>query len=153
MKLVISDRSHLPEAARHFLRETSGSRIIAFYGQMGSGKTTFIKALCREMGVTDTVTSPTFTLVNEYIRPDGPPVYHFDFYRISKISEALDFGIEEYLDSGSPCFMEWPELIEPLLPPGTLRVSITVTADGSRVIERLSTPPGSISSPPASPSL
>jgi tRNA threonylcarbamoyladenosine biosynthesis protein TsaE len=148
MKLVISDRSRLPEAARHFLRETSGSRIIAFYGQMGSGKTTFIKALCREMGVTDTVTSPTFTLVNEYIRPDSPPVYHFDFYRISKLSEVLDFGIEEYFDSGSPCFMEWPELIEPLLPTGTLRVSITVTSDGSRVIETLTTPPVSLSASP-----
>lgn len=141
MKLLISDRSHLPEAARHFLRETSGSRIIAFYGQMGSGKTTFIKALCREMGVTDTVTSPTFTLVNEYIRPDGPPVYHFDFYRIRKLTEVLDFGIEEYFDSASPCYMEWPELIEPLLPPGTLRVSITVKADGGRVIETLSPQP------------
>ena len=148
MKLVISDRSRLPEAARHFLRETSGSRIIAFYGQMGSGKTTIIKALCREMGVTDTVTSPTFTLVNEYIRPDGPPVYHFDFYRISKLSEVLDFGIEEYFDSGSPCFMEWPELIEPLLPTGTLRVSITVTSDDSRVIETLTTPPVSLSASP-----
>ncbi|MDF1560004.1 MAG: tRNA (adenosine(37)-N6)-threonylcarbamoyltransferase complex ATPase subunit type 1 TsaE [Bacteroidales bacterium] len=153
MKLVISDRSRLPEAARHFLRETSGSRIIAFYGQMGSGKTTFIKALCREMGVTDTVTSPTFTLINEYMRPDGPTVYHFDFYRISKISEVLDFGIEEYFDSESPCFMEWPELIEPLLPPDTLRVSITVTADGGRVIETLSALPETLTAPPAAPVL
>lgn len=145
MKLLISDRSRLPEAARHFLRETSGSRIIAFYGQMGSGKTTFIKALCREMGITDTVTSPTFTLINEYSRRDDLPVYHFDFYRISKLSEVLDFGIEEYFDSGAPCFMEWPELIETLLPPGTLRVSITVTAEGGRLIETLSAPPAASS--------
>jgi len=135
VKVIIPDKSHLREAAKHFLRETAGYRIIAFYGQMGSGKTTFIKALCKEMGVTDTVTSPTFTLINEYRRPGDVPVFHFDFYRITKISEVLDFGIEEYFDSASPCFMEWPELIEPLLPPETLRISVTVMADGSRIIE------------------
>jgi tRNA threonylcarbamoyladenosine biosynthesis protein TsaE len=137
MKIVIHDKSHLRDAARHFLRETAGRRIFAFYGQMGSGKTTFIKALCREMGVTDTVTSPSFTLVNEYKRPGDFPVFHFDFYRIKKISEVLDFGIEEYFDSSSPCFMEWPEMIEPLLPPETLKVSISVMNDGSRVISDL----------------
>lgn len=135
MKVVIADKSHLREAARYFLRETAGYRIFAFYGQMGSGKTTFIKALCKEMGVTDTVTSPSFTLINEYRRPGDVPVYHFDFYRIRKIAEVLDFGIEEYFDSASPCLMEWPELIEPLLPPETLRISVTVMADGSRIIE------------------
>ena len=135
MKVIIPDKSHLKEAARHFLMETAGSRIFAFYGQMGSGKTTFIKALCKELGGTDTVTSPSFTLINEYRRPGDVPVYHFDFYRIRKISEVLDFGIEEYFDSDSPCFMEWPELIEPLLPSETLRISITVLPDGSRVIE------------------
>jgi tRNA threonylcarbamoyladenosine biosynthesis protein TsaE len=135
MKVIVPDKSHLKEAARHFLRETVGSRIFAFYGQMGSGKTTFIKALCKELGVTDTVTSPSFTLINEYRRPGDVPVYHFDFYRIKKISEVLDFGIEEYFDSASPCFMEWPELIEPLLPSETLRISVTVMPDGSRVIE------------------
>ena len=135
MKVIIADKSHLKEAAKHFLRETAGSRIFAFYGQMGSGKTTFIKALCKELGVTDTVTSPSFTLINEYRRPGDVPVYHFDFYRIKKISEVLDFGIEEYFDSASPCFMEWPELIEPLLPADTLRISVTVLPDGSRTIE------------------
>ena len=137
MKIVIRDKSHLRDAARHFLRETAGRRIFAFYGQMGAGKTTLIKALCREMGVTDTVTSPSFTLVNEYKRPGDVPVFHFDFYRIRKISEVLDFGIEEYFDSASPCFMEWPEMIEPLLPPETLKVSISVMNDGSRVISDL----------------
>jgi len=137
MKIIIADRSRLHDAARHFLKETSGRKIIAFYGQMGSGKTTFIRALCNEMGVADTVTSPTFTLINEYRRPGSLPVYHFDFYRIKKITEVLDFGIEEYFDSGAPCLMEWPELIEPLLPPETLRVTITVAPDGSRVIESL----------------
>ena len=137
MKIVIADKSRLHDAARHFLRETAGGNIFAFYGQMGSGKTTFIKALCHEMGVTDTVTSPTFTLVNEYRRPGNPNVYHFDFYRIKKLTEVLDFGIEEYFDSGAPCFMEWPELIEPLLPEETLRLSITVGPDGSRIIETI----------------
>jgi len=135
MKIIITDKSRLKEAARRFLEETAGNRIFAFYGQMGSGKTTIIKAICREMGVTDTVTSPTFTLVNEYVRPGDVPVFHFDFYRIKKLSEVLDFGIEEYFDSSSPCFMEWPELIEPLLPPETLKLSVTVMADGTRVIE------------------
>jgi tRNA threonylcarbamoyladenosine biosynthesis protein TsaE len=137
MKIVIPDKGHLRDAARHFLKETAGHRIFAFYGQMGSGKTTLIKALCREMGVIDTVTSPSFTLVNEYKRPGDVPVFHFDFYRIKKISEVLDFGIEEYFDSASPCFMEWPEMIEPLLPPETLKVSISVMNDGSRVIRDL----------------
>ena len=145
MKIVIADKSRLREAARQFLKETAGKQIFAFYGEMGSGKTTFIRALCQEMGVTDTVTSPTFTLVNEYRRPAGTPVYHFDFYRIKKITEVLDFGIEEYFDSGSPCFMEWPEMIEPLLPDETMRISITVAPDGSRIIESMET--GTHSSP------
>ncbi len=141
MRIVIADRSRLHDAARHFLKETTGRRIFAFYGQMGSGKTTIIRAICNEMGVADTVTSPTFTLVNEYRRPGSQPVYHFDFYRIKQITEVLDFGIEEYFDSGAPCFMEWPELIEPLLPPETMKLSITVAPDGSRIIEDISIPP------------
>ncbi|MCU0459131.1 MAG: tRNA (adenosine(37)-N6)-threonylcarbamoyltransferase complex ATPase subunit type 1 TsaE [Bacteroidales bacterium] len=141
MRIVIADRSRLRDAARQFLKETAGSRIFAFYGQMGSGKTTIIKAICNEMGVADTVTSPTFTLVNEYRRPGTMPVYHFDFYRIRNITEVLDFGIEEYFDSGAPCFMEWPELIEPLLPPETMKLTITVAADGSRIIGNLPAPP------------
>jgi len=141
MKIIVTDKSRLRDAARHFLRETAGRRVFAFYGQMGSGKTTLIRAICSELGVTDTVTSPTFTLINEYKRPGDLPVYHFDFYRIRKITEVLDFGIEEYFDSASPCFMEWPELIEPLLPPETLRLSITVMNDGTRVIETVEQPP------------
>ena len=141
MKIVVTDKSRLRYAAKQFLKETAGSRLLAFYGQMGSGKTTFIRALCSEMGVTDTVTSPSFTLINEYQCPGRPPVYHFDFYRIKKITEVLDFGIEEYFDSDSPCLMEWPELIEPLLPADTLRLLITVADDGSRVIETIDSAP------------
>ena len=141
MRIVVSDKSRLREAARQFLKETAGHTIFAIYGAMGSGKTTFIRALCREMGVTDTVTSPTFTLINEYRVQSGSPVYHFDFYRIKKITEVLDFGIEEYFASGAYCFMEWPELIESLLPDSTLRISITVEPDGTRIIGTLSLPP------------
>jgi len=141
MKIIVTDKSRLGDAARQFLKETAGSRLFAFYGQMGSGKTTFIKALCNELGVTDTVTSPTFTLINEYKRPGHLPVFHFDFYRIKKITEVLDFEIEEYFDSASPCFMEWPELIEPLLPAETMRVAITVAGSGSRVIETMENAP------------
>jgi len=141
MKIIVTDKSRLGDAARQFLKETAGSRLFAFYGQMGSGKTTFMKALCNELGVTDTVTSPTFTLINEYKRPGHLPVFHFDFYRIKKITEVLDFGIEEYFDSASPCFMEWPELIEPLLPAETMRVAITVAGSGSRVIETMENAP------------
>ena len=141
MKIVVTDKSRLRDAARHFLKETAGNTLFAVYGRMGSGKTTFIRAICREMGVSDTVTSPTFTLVNEYKRPGSSPVFHFDFYRIKKITEVLDFGIEEYLYSGAPCFMEWPEMIESLLPEGTLRISITVEPDGSRIIETVTGPP------------
>jgi len=141
MKIIVTDKSRLGDAARQFLKETAGSRLFAFYGQMGSGKTTFIKALCNELGVTDTVTSPTFTLINEYKRPGHLPVFHFDFYRIKKITEVLDLGIEEYFDSASPCFMEWPELIEPLLPAETMRVAITVAGSGSRVIETMENAP------------
>jgi len=134
VRIEIANKKHLHEAARVFLKETEGHRIFAFYGQMGSGKTTFIKAVCKELGVTDVITSPTFTLINEYRRNDAPPVFHFDFYRIKNLTEVLDFGIEEYFDSNSFCLMEWPEMIESLLPPSTLRIHITVKPDGSRVL-------------------
>ena len=101
---------------------------------MGAGKTTFISAVCRVLGVEDEVASPTFTIVNEYLTGDGRPVYHFDFYRIEKISEALDIGYEEYMDSGELCFMEWPEKIEQILPDDALKVCISENADGSRAL-------------------
>ena len=106
--------------------------IFAFYGKMGAGKTTFIKAVCEELGVDDTVTSPTFAIVNEYEAAQGRPIYHFDFYRIKKVSEAYDMGCEEYFYSGHPCFIEWPELIEEVLPEETVNVTIEALPNGER---------------------
>ncbi len=127
------------EAARSFVREMDGHTLFALYGKMGAGKTTFIKAVCRELGVADEVNSPTFSLVNEY-RSDttGELIYHFDFYRINKPEEAYDFGYEDYFYSGALCFIEWPELIEELLPEDTVKVTIEETPEGTR---RLRTEP------------
>lgn len=133
--IVIKDRKHLKEAAATILSLGGERRLYAFFGAMGSGKTTIIKALCTELKVTDTVTSPTFTLVNEYRTPGGEPVYHIDFYRIKKKEEVFDFGIEEYLSDGSYCFMEWPELVEDIIPPETVRLYITVSDDESRILK------------------
>ena len=133
-KIVINGTGDLDRAAREFLRQTEGVSVYAFYGSMGAGKTTFISAVCRVLGVEDEVASPTFTIVNEYLTGDGRPVYHFDFYRIEKISEALDIGYEEYMDSGELCFMEWPEKIEQILPDDALKVYISENIDGSRTL-------------------
>ncbi len=137
MKIIIKDKRHLPEAAKKLLESGGERRLFAFFGSMGSGKTTIIKAICRVLGAVDIVTSPTFTLVNEYATSEGDSLYHIDFYRIRKKEEVYDFGIEEYLSGGSYCFMEWPELIEEILPPETVKVSITVTDDGQRVLDIL----------------
>ena len=110
------------------------SNIIAFYGTMGAGKTTFVKALCEAMGVTDTVNSPTFAIVNEYDTPSGRPIYHFDFYRIKRLAEVYDMGYEDYFYGRGLCFIEWPELIEELLPEETVKVTIEEQPDGTRVV-------------------
>ena len=133
-KIVINGVGDLDRAAREFLRLTDGVRIYAFYGSMGAGKTTFISALCRVLGVGDEVASPTFTIVNEYRAGNGRAVYHFDFYRIERLQEVLDIGYEEYVDSDGLCLMEWPEKIEPILPEDTLRVHIAEQPDGSRSV-------------------
>ncbi|HIR33338.1 MAG TPA: tRNA (adenosine(37)-N6)-threonylcarbamoyltransferase complex ATPase subunit type 1 TsaE [Candidatus Coprenecus merdigallinarum] len=133
-KISIQNISCIEDAAREFLRQTQGVTVYAFYGRMGAGKTTFISAVCSVLGVGDEVASPTFTIVNEYRASDGTPVFHFDFYRIEKLSEVLDIGYEEYLDSGGICLMEWPEKIEELLPEDVLRVSIVEEEDGSRTV-------------------
>ena len=121
-------------AARQFLQAVGQLGVIAFHGAMGGGKTTFIRALCQELGVQDVVTSPTFAIVNEYASARGP-VYHFDFYRLHQPQEALDIGLEEYLASGRPCLMEWPQVVEPLLPDDTTNVSISENPDGTRTLE------------------
>lgn len=133
-KIVINGVGDLDRTAREFLRLTDGVRIYAFYGSMGAGKTTFISALCRVLGVGDEVASPTFTIVNEYRAGNGRAVYHFDFYRIERLQEVLDIGYEEYVDSDGLCLMEWPEKIEPILPEDTLRVHIAEQPDGSRSV-------------------
>ena len=133
-KIIIDGVEDLDRAAREFLKQTGGVRIYAFYGSMGAGKTTFISALCRVLGVGDEVASPTFTIVNEYRTADGQAVYHFDFYRIERLQEVLDIGYEEYIDSDGICLMEWPEKIEDILPEDTLKVHIEEQPDGSRVV-------------------
>ena len=133
-EITVQNLEDLDRAAAEFLKEIGNSTLIAFYAPMGSGKTTFTTAICRNLGVTDPVGSPTFAIVNEYMRADGEPMYHFDFYRINKLSEAVEIGLYDYLDSGYLCLMEWPENIEDLLPEETLKVSIHVNPDQSRTI-------------------
>ena len=135
MLLKTDSINDLPEAADAILEALNGRSIVAFWGEMGAGKTTLIRALCDRLGVTDTVTSPTFALVHEYHTETGEPIYHFDFYRINRIEEVFDFGYEEYFYSGNLCLIEWPEKIEGLLPEETLSVRIRITSDESRTIE------------------
>ena len=135
MILKIGSTDDLPKAAAAILESLDGRSVVAFRGEMGAGKTTLIRAVCDRLGVTDTVTSPTFAIVNEY-RGDGTPsVYHFDFYRIDRIEEAFDFGYEEYFYGGDLCLVEWPEKIESLLPDDAMTVRIEVTGEDSRTIE------------------
>jgi tRNA threonylcarbamoyladenosine biosynthesis protein TsaE len=125
----------LERAAGEFIRAIGGHTLVAFYAPMGAGKTTFTTAVCKALGVQeDAVSSPTFAIVNEYRTQAGEPIYHFDFYRIEKIEEALDLGFYDYIDSGCLCLMEWPENIEPILPEDTLRVRISVADDLSRTV-------------------
>lgn len=134
--IAIHGLEQLPAAAEQFLSEIGGNRLIAFYAPMGAGKTTFTTAVCHALGVReDAVSSPTFAILNEYRAASGEPVFHFDFYRINRLTEALDLGLYDYLDSGCLCLMEWPENIEELLPEETLKVHITVQPDGSRVVK------------------
>ena len=133
--IIIRDLAGIDAAASEFLKAVRGHSLIAFYAPMGAGKTTFTTAVCRALGVRgDAVSSPTFALVNEYRTAGGEPVFHFDFYRIRNIAEALDIGLYDYLDSGCLCLMEWPENIEEILPDETLKVRITVQEDQSRLL-------------------
>ena len=133
MEIKNQSLEHIHEAAREFIAAMGDNTVFALYGKMGAGKTTFIKALCQELGVEDVVTSPTFAVINEY-RSDiaGELIYHFDFYRIKKLEEVYDMGYEDYFYSGALCFIEWPELVEELLPGNTIKVTIEELEDGSR---------------------
>ncbi len=135
MEIVINNIKDINKAARTFIDYMPEGNVIAFYGNMGAGKTTFIKALCEELGVEDEVTSPTFAIVNEYTCANAPSkIYHFDFYRIKKLEEVYDMGYEDYFYSDSLCLIEWPELIEELLPDDVTKVHIIEQSDGSRKI-------------------
>lgn len=134
MGITINGLDTIRSAARQFIENIGSSRVFAFYGKMGAGKTTFVKALCEELGCDDVITSPTFAIVNEYTDGEQQPVYHFDFYRIKKLEEVYDMGYEEYFYSGALCLIEWPELIEDVLPDDTVRVTIEEQADGSRLL-------------------
>lgn len=135
MRIEIPSVDKIQEAARQFVCQMGDAKVFAFYGKMGAGKTTFIKAICQELGVEDVITSPTFALVNEYTAGDGSPIFHFDFYRIKKLEEVYDMGYEDYFYSGALCLMEWPELVEELLPQDAVVVTIHANADGSRSID------------------
>ena len=131
----IQDIEHIREAAREFIKHIGDHRVFAFYGKMGAGKTTFVKAICEELGVEDVITSPTFAIINEYTTSPNPStIYHFDFYRIKKLEEVYDMGYEDYFYSGALCFIEWPELIEEILPDDAVRVNISEQEDGSRLV-------------------
>jgi len=144
MEIRIENLDNIRAAAREFIQHMGEARVFAFYGKMGAGKTTFVKAICEELGVEDVITSPTFAIINEYSIDNHDiqrstfnvqRIYHFDFYRIKKLEEVYDMGYEDYFYGGGLCFIEWPELIEELLPEDALRITITEQSDGSRVVE------------------
>ncbi len=132
--LILKSLSDLNIIAEKFLRLMGNNRVFAFFGPMGVGKTTFIKALCNELGVVEIVTSPTFALINEYQTGNGKVIYHFDFYRIEKIEEVFDFGYEDYFFSGNYCFIEWPDKVAEILPENVVFVQMVENTDGSRTI-------------------
>ena len=134
MEIKINNINEINMAAKQFVDAMGNNSVFAFYGKMGAGKTTFIKAVCEQLGVKDVINSPTFAIVNEYLDGRGEPIYHFDFYRIKRHQEVLDIGYEDYIYSGNICFMEWPELIEELLPEDAVKVTIEEDPDGSRRI-------------------
>ena len=140
MEIKINNIEHIREAAREFIGNIGDHHVFAFYGKMGAGKTTFVKAICEELGVEDVITSPTFAIINEYtatpstLLPSLSTIYHFDFYRIKKLEEVYDMGYEDYFYSGALCFIEWPELIEEILPDDAVHVSIIEQEDGSRLV-------------------
>lgn len=135
MEITIKSLDTIQEAAKEFINRMGEGKVFAFYGKMGAGKTTFIKALCETLGVKDVITSPTFSLINEYTNGKGNSIYHFDFYRIKKLEEVYDMGYEDYFYSGNLCLLEWPELIEEILPENVIKVTIEEQADGTRKLK------------------
>lgn len=135
MKIEVNNKKDLPSAIKRLLKYSGGRRIFALYGSLGAGKTTIIKEICKQLGASDSASSPSFTLVNEYRTARGESLYHIDFYRVKNTGEVFDIGLEEYLYGGSYCFMEWPDLIEELLPPDTIRVHITARENEKRILE------------------
>ena len=131
--LVVDNLDKLPWAASQIISSASSHKIFLFHGEMGAGKTTLIKALCANLGTDENISSPTFSIVNEYLIPKGK-IYHFDFYRLKNQTEALDMGYEEYFYSGEYCFIEWPEKIADLLPDHYLDIHIEILADNKRQI-------------------
>lgn len=136
MEIRINSLADINEAAKTFVENMGDGKVFAFYGKMGAGKTTFVKAVCECLGVKDVITSPTFAIVNEYTSATtGDAIYHFDFYRIKKLEEVYDMGYEDYFYGGSLCFLEWPELIEDLLPEDATKVTIEETENSARVVK------------------
>lgn len=134
MEIKIENLEQINSAARQFIDNIGDRKVFAFYGKMGAGKTTFTKAICEELQVSDVITSPTFAIINEYESPEVGTIYHFDFYRIKKLEEVYDMGYEDYFYSGRLCFIEWPELVEDLLPENVTKVTIIENEDGSRTV-------------------
>ena len=134
MHITVHSTNDLPKAAKQLCEHFADERIFAFYGSMGAGKTTFIKAFCHELGSGDNVTSPTFAIINEYSASNGASIYHFDFYRIKDLQEAFDLGYEDYFYSGQYCLIEWPEKIEQLLPAHYVKVTISTGEKDQREI-------------------
>lgn len=135
MQIIIENKNSVKSAAKQFVKLMGDDKIFAFHGAMGAGKTTFIKAVCEELGVKETITSPTFAIINEYKDREGSSIYHFDFYRINKLEEVFDFGYEDYFYSGDLCFIEWPEIVNSILPENSVRVSIEEQENGIRILE------------------
>jgi tRNA threonylcarbamoyladenosine biosynthesis protein TsaE len=137
MQITVKHKRELHSAAKKLLKYSGSKRVFAFYGSLGAGKTTFIKAICNQLGATDIASSPSFTLVNEYRTKTGGSLYHIDLYRIKVISEVFDIGIEEYLFGGNYCFIEWPEHAEEVLPEETIKIYISVGQNEERIIETI----------------
>lgn len=135
ISIEIKSLDAISDAATEFIKQMKDNTVFAFHGEMGAGKTTFIKAICEKLGVEDVINSPTFAIINEYRSDSAELIYHFDFYRINKEEEAFDFGYEDYFYSGSLCFIEWPERIESLLPNDVVHVTVKEIENGSRIVE------------------